>query len=142
MLLDAVGQRLDTSVSALKKIAGAADFASAGMDIKSKGALPAAYVLPLAERADANGLANAVSQRVEVRFGVILAISNLRDALGKNAQGDLAGLRTSVFAALLGWQPDADHDPVTFGGGRLLQLQDGLLWWQDEFVTAYYLRDS
>ncbi len=136
-MLASVETRL-ASVSALKKIAGAADFASAGLNLKGK--LPAAYVIPLAERAGENSLVSAVSQRTEARFGVVLAISNLRDARGQNAQGDLAPLRAAVMAVLLGWQPGPDYDPVVFGSGRLLQLQDGVLWWQDEFVTAYYLR--
>lgn len=138
MLLNAIEAHLTSSVPALKKVAGAADFASAGMDLKGK--LPAAYILPLAERAGGNSLVMEVSQKIEVRFGVMLAISNLRDARGQNAQGDLAPLRTAVLAALIGWQPDPGHDPVLFGSGRVIQLQDGVLWWQDEFVTAYYLR--
>lgn len=138
-MLSAVEARLAT-VSALKKIAGAADFASAGADLKGK--LPAAYVIPMTERAGGNSLVSAVSQHTEARFGVVLAVSNLRDARGQNAHGDLAPLRAAVIAALLGWQPGPDYDPVLFGSGRLLQLQDGVLWWQDDFVTAYYLRSA
>lgn len=126
------------SVTALKKVSGAADFASASIDLKGK--LPAAYVLPLNDKAGRNEMANAVMQKVDVRFGVVLAVQNLRDALGKNAQSDLDPIRKAVIAALLGWQPDTDHEPVLYGSGRLLQMADGVLWWQLEFVTAYYER--
>lgn len=137
-LIDAVIAHLKTSVPSLKKVSGAVDFASAGTDLKNS--TPAAYVLPLADKAGQNELCNAVSQRVDVRFGVVLAVQNLRDARGQNAHSDLEPIRRAVIDALLGWNPDADHAPVLYGGGRLLQLADGVLWWQLEFVTVYYER--
>jgi hypothetical protein len=137
-LPDTIATYLKASVAALQKVSGAADFASAGIDLKGK--LPVAYVLLLSDRAGSNQLINAVEQHVEVRFGVVLAVQNLRDAIGKNAHSDLDPIIQSVIAALLGWQPDTDHDPVLYSSGRLLQLADSVLWWQLEFTTAYYLR--
>lgn len=138
-LIDEVIAHLKTSVAALKKVAGAVDFASAGMDLKTN--LPAAYVLPLAEKADPNQLADGVLQKVGARFGVVIAVSNLRDARGEQAHSGLDPLRSAVIAALLGWAPSDAHDPVEFVSGRILNFADGVLWWQDEFTTAYLLRN-
>lgn len=119
---------------ALKKCAGAADFAAAAPDAKQ---LPAAYVIELANRAERNSLSTlAVSQRNEVRFGVVMAVQNLRDPRGDAAKDDMRTLREAVMTALLGWQPDADYDVVEYGGGRLLELNNMVLWWQDDYITA------
>lgn len=137
--LDPIIARLDAQVAALKKVGGAADFEAALAELKIE---PAAFVIPLRDAAQPNTLENAVSQRVISRFGVALAVQNLRDASGTKAQTELAPLRDSVITALLGWAPDADRDPCEYGGGRLLRLRDRVLWWLDEFVTAYYVRKT
>lgn len=137
-MISEVIAHLKTAVPALVKVSGAADFAAAGADLKNS--LPAAYVLPLAEKADASPLADAVLQRVGSRFGVVVAVSNLRDPRGENAHGALEPLRQAVIAALLGWPPSDAHEPVEFAAGRILSFTDGVLWWQDEFTTAYLLR--
>lgn len=130
--------RLKDQVPALRKAAGAADFAAAAPDLKQT---PAAYVLELANTAERNSLATvAVSQRNEIRFGVMLAVQNLRDATGEKAQADTRTLREAVMTALLGWQPDADYDVLEYGGGRLLQLDNLVLWWQDDYFTSIYQR--
>ncbi|MXS82273.1 phage tail terminator protein [Nitrosomonas oligotropha] len=132
--------RLKDQVTSLKLVGGAADFDAAAESLKQK---PAAFVLPNSERANQSTTGTmAVSQENTVRFAVVLAVQNLRDARGENAQADLLSLRTDIMSALLGWEPDEDADfkPIEFSGGRLLQLADRVLWWQDEFVTAHLLR--
>jgi len=130
--------RLDTEVSALKLVAGAVDFAAAAPEARI---LPAAFVLELANRATRNSLATiAVSQQNEVRFGVVMAVQNLRDPRGEKAHADMRTLRQSVMTALLGWEPDPDYDVLEYGGGRLLQLDNLVLWWQDDYITSIYER--
>ena len=134
--------RLTAEVSTLKQIGGSADFNAAiqGGPLTP----PAAFVIPLAERPSDNELATtAVSQRDNVSCGVVFAVRNLRDALGREAHVELRALRIAVMTALLGWTPDSDvYDVFTFApsGGRLLQFADQVLWWQDDFSTALYLR--
>lgn len=136
---DLVIARLATEVPppALRRVAAAAELAAAGEDLKQ---VPAAYVVPSADRAGQNQLANGVSQRNQVRFAVVMAVSNMRDARGEKAQADLRLLRISIMTALLGWSPDVDFAPVEYVAGRLLRLSDSVLWWQDEFLTAHQLR--
>lgn len=134
--------RLDIQVGALRKVAGSADFAVALDDLKPA-ALPAAYVLPGAESAGRSTTGTQlVSQQNRPRFGVMLAVSNLRDARGENAQTDLRTLRIAVMTVLLGWSPDAAFDPVEFAGGKLFRMSNGVLWWMDEFSTAHLLRSA
>lgn len=126
--------RLKSQVPALKVVAGAADFAAAAPEARI---LPAAWVIELANRPQPNSLASmAVSQANEIRFGVILAVQNLRDATGEKAHTDMRTLRQSVMTALLGWEPDPDYDVLEYGGGRLIQLDNLVLWWQDEYITS------
>jgi hypothetical protein len=47
----------------------------------------------------------------------------------------LDGLRVKVDAALFGWEPAAIYDPLLFVRGGLIELKDGVLWWQDEYST-------
>ena len=136
-MLPLITARLESTVSALRRVAGAADIAAAEEDLKR---MPAAYVLPLRERAGENYLDNAVSQRVARAFGVLYAVRNLRDARGDAAHVHLEELRTEGRAALLGWEPDDDHEPIEFRGGRLLRLTNPILFWQDEYETAHLVR--
>ncbi len=126
------------TVAALKRVSGSASFAAAQVDTI---VTPCAYVLPLADTANPNRmLSGAVEQRVSERFGVVLAITNARDARGARANDDLEAIRAAVITALLGWQPASGYDPVEYGGGRMLALTNYILWWQLEFATAYFER--
>ena len=130
--------RLQSQVTSLKLVGGAADFASAVESLKQG---PAAFVLPNAERASGSRTGTmVVSQENSVRFPVVTAVQNLRDARGERAQTDLRTLRTAILNALHGWQPDAEFNPIEYSGGRLLQLTDQVVWYQDEFVTTHELR--
>lgn len=130
--------QLKTEVTALKLVGGAADLSAATDSVIQK---PAAFVLANSERASGSTTGTmAVNQQNTVRFAVLIAVQNLRDRRGEKAQADLLSLRGSIMTALHGWQPDADFDPIEYGGGKLLQLSDQVLWWQDEFVTAHLLR--
>lgn len=136
-MIDTVISRLDTQVAALKTVAGTVEFAVAETAAKQ---LPAAYVIPLTEKPSGNALETGVEQHVVVRFGVALAVLNVKDARGQAGQAALKTLRDAVSAALLGWEPLAGYDPVLFGGGQILKLGNGVMWWQDEYVTGYYRR--
>ncbi|SDX88191.1 phage tail terminator protein [Nitrosomonas halophila] len=130
--------RLSVHVPLLARCAGAAGLAEAAYDIKQ---FPSAYVLPSAERPDGSRTGTmVVSQQNTARFSVVLAVRNLRDARGERAQSDLLCLREEIMAVLHGWQPDQDFDPIEYAGGRLLQLTDQVLWWQDDFLTAHFIR--
>lgn len=118
-------------------IAGAAELDAV---IDSTPNPPAAYVVPLAETAEAPDLAGVHHQRVLQEFGVVLVVSNLRDPAGAAATTELQARRLLVRGALLGWAPDASSaEGVSFVAGRVLRFVDRRLWWTDEFrvMTDY-----
>lgn len=121
-----------------KAVGGAIELDAA---IQSAPATPCAWVMPLAEKADAPHLASYQAQLVTQDISVVICLTNRRDATGAAAAQDLKSLRLAVRAALLGWAPDGETgDPLAFTGGRLLRFDDGRLWWADEFrvMTTIY----
>ena len=127
------------TVGALKLVAGAAAFEVAAA--AKPAAVPAAYVLPLQEHPGTHELACAVAQLVTASFGIALAITNVADAKGCAALLDIGELRKSVRQVLLGWVPAGAQFPMEFGGGALLGFKNGVLWWQDIYVTQYLIKN-
>lgn len=138
MQLATILSHLKANCPALRQVGGAADFSA--LPEAGPQAVPAAFVVPLDEHAGPNKLDTGISQRVDVRLGVILAVRNLRDGVGAAANDDLETLRRAIKDALLGWRPPDAVDVCIYGGGRVLQLNNQVLWWQDDFLTAYYER--
>lgn len=124
----------------LRTVAGAAEYAA--LDAPPPQARqPAAYVLPLGEVAGANGLAaGPVRQRITATLGLVLLVTNLRDPRGQASADMLAPLLAAARGALVGWQPSAEHDPMEFRRGRLIDISEGTLAWQDEFETSITVR--
>lgn len=138
MDLTPVIARLRTTLTGIKSIGGAAELEAAAAIAPAP---PAAFVLPLAERASESGLTGTHWQEITQTFGVVLVVANRRDATGAASLTDLAGLRLQLRSALMGWVPaPAEGRPVCYLGGRLLRWDDGRLWWTDEWsvVTSYY----
>lgn len=142
MQLSNVVTRLRTAlVGQVKSVGGSADF-----DAAADGAVatPAAFVMPISESAEENAyVSGLVSQRVQVEFAVLLVVSNRRDATGEAAMADLATLRQAVRASLLGWVPDPDSGSLMqYSSGRLLRLDDGRLWWADQYRVHTFIRSN
>lgn len=139
MDLSLILARLKDQLTGFKQIGASADLDAA---IEGAVAMPAAFALPLAESAGPNGTLGITRQRISQAFGVVLVVSNRRDAQGAAALNDLAALRLQLRQALLGWAPHATTgEPVLYTGGRLLRLDgDGRLWWIDEFQLVQHYR--
>lgn len=138
MDLSLILARLKTQLIGLKSVGVSVDLDAA---IEGVVALPAAFVMPLAERASDMEMLSSTDQRITQAFGVVHVLSNQRDAQGGAAMNDLVALRMALRTALVGWVPDdATGEAVTFTAGRLLRLDgDGRLWWIDEFqLITYY----
>lgn len=141
MNVGSVVDRLASQVTSLLKVGGAIDFDRAlqGLTIANS-----AFVIPLAEAPspDEIGMMNSIEQEVETLFGVILAVRNLQDATGEAVQDVLDPLRTSLRSALLGWEPYTDYYPCVYAGGQLIGFREGILFWQDDFKSAYRIRTT
>lgn len=125
--------RLKSQCLLLRDVGGAADFAAAQEGLRNK--TPAAFVVPLAENATRNSSATlVVRQQVTQQFAVILAVSNLKDARGEKALNDLHQVREQIFEKVLGWSPPGTDSVMEFSSGRLLDMDNQVVWWQDDYV--------
>jgi len=137
MQLAPVIARIDAQMPTLKQITAAA---SVPLAIASLKTYPSACVVMPRGNAGKNGLTNAVSQRVDDSFAVILAVKNVQDMFGAAAAAEMDTLRPLLTAALLGWTFDAGYDPIEYVGYQLVAYQDGLLFWSDHFLTRHTVR--
>ena len=135
---DDIIARLDQNVSALKLVQGVMEFAA--LNGANPPVTPAAYVFALEEKPGGNDLANEVEQIVQVRFAVLFAVRNVADPRGEAARRDLQVLRDAVRPQLLGWMPPSCSNVCTLGANNLLRFHDGHVWWQDSYLTDYYVR--
>lgn len=141
MLRDLIITRLKDQVISLRKIGKAADLASAMQDGSNQ--FPRAYVLPNAEQGGQPRLmTGAVAQRRTPRIGIVLVVKNVRDMVGDAAGSDMEALRLLTDEALFGWKPDDAHSALMFAGGRLLNISNGEVWWQDDYTTDYDRRKN
>ncbi len=141
VLLDAeaIIERLQAAAPGFRAFNGAAELAAALENLKLS---PAAFVIPLGDQVGANILATeSVEQQVTTRFGVVIAVQNLKDTTGRQAAKDLRQLRLAVLGALLRWTPDAaQYSPFEWAAGRLILLRDRVLYWQDDYRTSSHVR--
>lgn len=99
--------------------------------------VPAAYVIPLEERAGDNEVVGASLQQHTAALGVLLIVRHAGDAGGGRATLALGPLREAVQAALVGWTPPGCHAPLAFAGGQLDELMDGgAVAWRDNFTAT------
>jgi len=100
--------RLVATVPVLRKVAGAADFAT--VTKLADFVPPCAYVLLAREKAEANKPGNVspgaqvrVRQRAIVTFGVVIAVRNYRQQLGAQSADTLQSIVGAVRQSLIGY---------------------------------------
>ncbi|MDR0701321.1 MAG: hypothetical protein LBF61_02760 [Azoarcus sp.] len=124
-----------------RHIGGAADLAAAQTALKSR---PAVFVLPLAERAGSPLLAGEFRQRKILQIGIVIADADASDSAGAAVQSGIVAARAVIERALIGengWRPEGCDDALAWSGGRLARLaNNGVLWWQDDYVTSQLVR--
>ena len=77
-------------------------------------------------------------QRVVTSIAVITAVAARNDPGGRKAaagDGRLDALVAAVRARLVGWKPARRFEPLTVRRSRLLALEGGRAFWQDEYAT-------
>ena len=108
------------------RVAGAAQFKN--LPEVGKLRLPAAYVVP---GDDSPGET------------VVVILSNGRDERGQFASYDVVDdVRQMLFKALLGWNPEACGNPITYDGGTLLDLNRHELIYQFDFSVISELTED
>ncbi len=101
---------------------------------------PAAYVLPVGERAEASPTYGRHTQRHECTFDVLLIVRHAGDASGGKSAAALQTLRLAVQAALVNWTPDADCGAVRFVAGDIADYIDGTTIWRDGFSVERWVQ--
>lgn len=139
--------RLDPIIAALRRrcpsfenrFAGAAEWA--GLTEDEAPALPAAYVVPLAEDAAGNESQVTYQQTVTNTFAVIVLVSNFCDERGQKAFDSLEDLRLELFRGILSWQqePTDEFSEIVYSGGQVIYMDDARLAFQFEFSFETYL---
>lgn len=115
------------------RVSGAAEFKALSENAKLK--LPAAYVVPAEDTTGEQKSQTDYWQSLTEGFAVIIALDNRRDLRGQAAAFDAVDdIRAGIWKALLGWQPDADADPISYAGGQLLDMERGVLLYQYDFT--------
>ncbi len=127
---------LDLEPAPLREVLGALDFAGA-----VKLGPPLAVVVPLSEAAGENRAGwGATSQQVILTLGVVVMVAAPNDPGGERARSRdaLSDTLRAVRAALIGWVPPGFlAQPLTYARGRLLEIEDGRITWQDELEARY-----
>lgn len=115
------------------RVAGAAEYKrlpeTANLD------MPAAYVIPLDENPEQAQSQNGYRQVVRDSVAVVVVLANTADERGQGSITSVRAIRAELWAALLGWEPDADHGRIEYEGGQLLDLDRARLYYQFEFAA-------
>lgn len=120
-----------TATTFAGRVAAAGEFARLEEDAHML--LPAAYVIPLDDIAQANNSETGYSQIVTDSFGIIVVMNNSADELSKSSVAQVQSIRNVLCAALLSWKPDAEHGPIEYVGGELLDVNRAHFYYQYEF---------
>lgn len=108
------------------------------------------YIVPLSENASRNNLDTGIKQEITEAFGVVVvlvAAVSQRDKTALTAYDKLDNIRADIFSAILGWQlPIADYPNVesliSYGGGRLIDINRAFLWYLFEFTVDSRIGDE
>lgn len=120
---------------------GAAAWAEVSASVPT--AMPAAYVVTLREAAEANQRATGpVLQHLEADIAVILVTSNVSDAIGGAAAGDIEALKAWVRGRLIGFTPASAADPLVHVSGELLKTKNGVVWHEEVYGASTYLEEQ
>jgi hypothetical protein len=102
--------------------------------------VPAAYLLPLGERAEPSTTLTRNTQRHRCTIGVVLVVRHAGDASGSRSASALQALRLAVQSALLNWTPATDCGALQFAEGQLVEFVDGTTIWRDDFEVERWVR--
>lgn len=104
--------------------------------------LPALFVVPTSESAQANTLATGGhDQKVVAGWSVMLVL----DAARRQQVGvseDLRDHSKAVRRALVGWQHPEASGATAYAGGRLASADAGAVVWAIQFTAACRLRET
>ena len=141
MLSPIIAAMRDRCASFANRVAGAADYDA--LEENTRVVVPAAFVVPLDDRPEAvvSG-SNDYRQVMEDGFRVVVLLSNTADQRGQEAYDQVATIRRELWAALLGWEPDQDHNAIEYRGGALIARSRAFLIWGFDFAAMTEITEA
>ncbi len=130
----------DRCLSFATNVAGAAEYKR--LSESANLTMPAAYVIPMDDSPDSMPNTNGYRQGLRDSFAVIVVLSNAADERGQGSITSVSAIRAELWAALLGWEPDADHDRLEYEGGQLIDLDRSRLYYQFEFSALTEIQEQ
>lgn len=101
---------------------------------------PALYIISIADRpGKEQRTTGQLLQKVDVSFGVVIALRSVNNPTGEAANDELEQYRKHIKDALFGWQPTSEHIPILLGSGDLVSMNKNGIWWLDKFTTSIYV---
>lgn len=135
MISDLILARINAQVHGLQSTGIAANLAAIK---KGTVKFPAVFVVPKNRRGSNNRyMTGLVAQKREVRVQIVMAVRNISGAQGGKAITDIEQLYDLVDGALFGHSLTEEHDPLILESGAMLEMQNGEVWWVDEYVTWF-----
>ncbi len=128
--------RVKAQCADFKEVAGAA---SIGNVLNGRLSDSACYIFQETRKVSDSNLVNFTRQRVSLSFAFIIVVRNVKDARGSDAADACAALQEAVQAALLGWTPDSNSEPLEYAGGNLISFENGFFIWKDSYKTAQHI---
>jgi hypothetical protein len=127
--------QLRTYCPSLKIIGGSADFNSGLESVVNPSQLPAAYVIPDGDEADANQLSNALLQLVRERIQIVVQFDNSADRRGYGSVNQVDAMKYALFSAILNWRIDPTHAQrgLEYDGCEFIAMDRGRLWYGFRF---------
>lgn len=135
MNLDLIISQLRTRCASFDgRVVGAANFAT----VTESTALlsPCAFVIPMDDSPEPSASQNSVRASMDETFAVVVALDNRLDERGQASGKSVHAVRAELWAALLGWRPEALYNGIAYEGGNLMTIDRARLWWRFEFSAA------
>ena len=97
--------------------------------------VPAAYLAPGNETAGATS-DYSNTQKINIRFTVIIVVRNVSDSVGGAAQAEARVLSDALRVALRGWSPAAGFSRIQLASAGPASMTNGFLYWPETFFTT------
>ena len=125
------------------RVAGAADFQLGLKNYNENMALPAAYVVPLAQEAEPNQVMTGYIQILEKTVAVVVELDATPDRRGQDPTMQYDEIEQQLIGALALWSPEPCRVPNKQGyqvrGGRFLDLDRARVFYQWEFLLPWQI---
>lgn len=100
--------------------------------------VPHAFVMTLPDEPSGPLTNNPITQSIDDRFVVTVAVSNTADPRGQIADDVLREIRDELLAALLNWVPEDDmHHSALIYDGFEIEITNARAWRHFNFKTTF-----